>query len=154
MMMQKFAPQSMLACACAIAVFAAAPAWAQAVQPAAAAPSSTGSLFQVLFGLIAVLAVMAGAAWLLKRMNVARTGGAGNIRIVGGVSVGSRERVVVLEVADQWLVVGVAPGSVNALSAMPRQTTPAAAEPAPAGNFPRSFSSWLKQTMDQRNARQ
>ena len=50
-----------------------------------------------------------------------------------------RERVVVVEVADQWIVVGVAPGSVSALHTMPpRRGTPSAANAAPgdaAGNF-------------------
>ena len=38
------------------------------------------------------------------------------IKVVGGVSVGTRERVVVLEVAGRWLVVGVAAGQVNAIA--------------------------------------
>jgi flagellar protein FliO/FliZ len=125
---------------------------AQTAQPAAAATGSTGSLFQVLFGLIAVLGLMAGAAWLLKRFNLSRSGTAGNVRIVGGVSVGSRERGIVVEVADQWIVVGVAPGRVNALSTMPRQDAAPVAGDAPGANPSGNFSSWLKQTIDRRNA--
>jgi flagellar protein FliO/FliZ len=68
-------------------------------------------------------------------------------KIVGGVSVGNRERVVVVEVADLWIVVGVAPGRVNALATMPRQKT-AAGDDAPAAN---NFSSWMKQIIEKRN---
>jgi flagellar protein FliO/FliZ len=114
----------------------------------AAAPASAGSMLQVALGLIVVLALMAGAAWVLKRMGMAGASGNSVARIVGGVSVGNRERVVVVEVAGQWIVVGVAPGRVNALSTMPKQETPAsAAEPADAKNF----SAWLKQTIEKRN---
>jgi flagellar protein FliO/FliZ len=35
---------------------------------------------------------------------------------VGSASVGTRERVVVLELGDRWLVVGVAPGHVSAIA--------------------------------------
>lgn len=122
----------------------------QAAPAAASAPDSAGSLLQVLFGLVAVLGLMAGAAWLLKRLNGAGTGPGSAVRIVGGVSVGSRERVLVLEVGEQWIVVGVGAGRVNALSTMPRQADTAIAAPAaPAGP---NFSGWLRQISERRNA--
>ncbi|MFL9923741.1 flagellar biosynthetic protein FliO [Herbaspirillum lusitanum] len=111
-------------------------------------PSPTGSVFTMMLGLIAVLAIMAAIAWLFKRAGLTQ-GLSGNsaAKIIGGVSVGTRERVMVIEVADQWIVVGVAPGRVNALATMPRQEHAAPANtPVGAG-----FSSWLKQTMDKRN---
>ncbi|HVL75577.1 MAG TPA: flagellar biosynthetic protein FliO [Noviherbaspirillum sp.] len=114
------------------------------------APAGTaGSLLQVLFGLVVVLALMAGAAWLLRRMGVAGTGTANVARVVGGVSVGNRERVMVVEVADQWIVVGVAPGRVNALSSLPRQEI-IPTHPAPAQSS--EFSAWLRKTIEKRNA--
>ena len=130
-----------------LTVVAAAAAQATATGPASA---SAGSLFQVLLGLVAVLALMAGAAWLLKRFGLAKTAGSSIAKIVGGVSVGSRERVLVVEVADQWIVVGVAPGRVSALATLARQDSAIVpeAETPPAKNF----AAWLKQTIDKRNA--
>lgn len=119
-----------------------------AEQQPAVAPSSSGSIFTMLFGLIAVLALMAGIAWLIKRSGLApNAGGNAVAKIIGGVSVGSRERVMVIEVADQWIVVGVAPGRVNTLATMPRQEHVAAASSGSSANF----ASWLKQTIDKRN---
>lgn len=116
------------------------------------ATPTTASLLQVLLGLIAVLALMAGAAWLLKRFGAARGSGNSVVRIVGGVSVGNRERVLVVEVGNQWVVVGVAPGRVNALASMPCQENPA---PPDSGAPPvKSFSAWLKQTADKRHGNQ
>src|SRR6185437_9928387 len=83
-------------------------------------PSPVLDMFKVLFGLIVVLGVLAGALWLMKRSGLGPAHSSGAVKIVGGVSVGNRERVLVLEVADQWIVVGVAPGSVNALANLPR----------------------------------
>jgi flagellar protein FliO/FliZ len=80
------------------------------------AVSPSGGVLKMVLGLTVVLAVMALITWVLKRM----VPGVGNkqsvLRIVGGVSVGSRERVVVLEVAGRWIVVGVASGQVSRLA--------------------------------------
>lgn len=70
----------------------------------------------MVLGLLFVLAVMAFVTWMLKRVMPGVGKQQSAVRIVGGVSVGSRERVVVLEVAGRWLVVGVAPGQVNAIA--------------------------------------
>jgi flagellar protein FliO/FliZ len=114
----------------------------------AAGPSSAGGLLRVLLGLIAVLGCMAAAAWAMRRFGLAKTASAGSVKVVGGVSVGSRERVLVVEVADQWIVVGVAPGRVSALSTMPRQEGVAMPEAAPVAS---NFSAWLKQTIEKRH---
>jgi flagellar protein FliO/FliZ len=41
--------------------------------------------------------------------------------MVGALSLGGRERIMVVEVGDQWIVVGASPGRVNALATMPKQ---------------------------------
>ncbi len=92
------------------------PVYAQVATTAANTPSPTGGIFKVLLGLAAVLMVMAGITWLLKRMLPGVSGQQSVIKVVGGVSVGTRERVVVLEVAGRWLVVGVAAGQVHGIA--------------------------------------
>lgn len=87
--------------------------------------STTGSAFKMIFGLALVLGVMALVAWLIKRMVPGVGGQHSTVRIVGGVSVGSRERVVVLEIAGRWLVVGVAPGQVSAIANLEANTSEA-----------------------------
>ena len=110
--------------------------------------SSSGSAFTMLIGLALVLALIAGVAWLFKRSGLVQAANSNAAaKIIGGVSVGTRERVMVIEVADQWIVVGVAPGRVNALATMPRQEHVAATASGSATNF----SSWLKHTIDKRN---
>lgn len=110
---------------------------------------------QVLLGLVVVLGLMMAGVWLLKRFAPAARAGGAPIRVVGGVSVGGRERVMVVEVADQWIVIGVAPGRVNVLSNLPRQDTPAVSGNLPASHAPtdRNFSGWLKHALDKRNGR-
>lgn len=87
---------------------------ADAVSTAAASPVL--GVFKTLLGLLVVLAVMAGVAWMTKRL-AGKSGASHSVaRIVGGVSVGTRERVVVVEVGKRWLVVGVTAGSVSAIA--------------------------------------
>lgn len=84
------------------------------------ATSSVLSLLQVMFGLGLVLAAIAGTAWLLKRLGPGQTSPLGSLRVVAGVAVGPKERVVLVDVGDTRLVLGVAPGHVTTLHQMPR----------------------------------
>lgn len=109
---------------------------AMAAAPAAAETSTLGLLFQALLALLMVLAALFAFLWLLRRLTPVQTGPQGVVRVVGGVMLGTRERLVVVEVADQWLLLGVAAGRVNHLHTMPRppHTPDQAAMPA-AGPF-------------------
>ncbi|HVK94244.1 MAG TPA: flagellar biosynthetic protein FliO [Noviherbaspirillum sp.] len=115
-----------------------------------ASPASAGNLLQALLGLTVVLGLMAGAVWLLRRFGLAQPASAGAVKLVGGLNVGHRERILVVEVADQWIVVGVAPGRVSSLATMAKQESTALAAPAPTS---KSFSAWLQQTIEKRNGR-
>jgi flagellar protein FliO/FliZ len=122
--------------------------------PESADGSPAGNLLQTIFALLAVLGLLAGLAWFLKRYGPKTMGGSAHLRTVGALSLGGRERIIVVEVGDQWIVVGASPGRVNALATMPKQHTADTgallqAHTPPAG----SFSDWLKQTIDKRNAR-
>ena len=99
---------------------------------AAATPaySPAGNVLQVLAGLVAVLLVMWACVRVLKRYAAGRQAAGGALRVLGGVAVGQRERVVMVEVGDTWLVLGVAPGRVNALHVMGKLPDTAAATPA------------------------
>jgi flagellar protein FliO/FliZ len=72
-----------------------------------------------LLPLALVLALLASAAWLLQKLSKPRLGSKSLLTLQASISVGQRERVVVLEVDGQWLVLGVAPGQVNTLLHLP-----------------------------------
>ena len=129
---------------------AADPARPAYVPPPAAAMSS-GSVLQVILSLLLVLAAVVLVGWLLKRINLPQQGAGNALRVISGVAVGQRERIVLVEVNDTWLVVGVAPGQVNALHTMPKGSL-SAAPVGPAGDD-NKFQVWLKQMMEKRNVR-
>lgn len=92
-----------------------------ATGPALAAPPDTGSaLLQMALSLTLVLALLIGSLWLLRRFRVGQGSSASMLRVVASTAVGPREHVVVVEVGDEWLVLGVAPGNVRLLRALPR----------------------------------
>ena len=119
-----------------------------AAAQAVAVPELGGSLLQMLLGLGVVLLLLFASLTLLKRLAAPGGAAAGLLRVVAATAVGTRERVVVVEVGDTWLVLGVAPGRVTALSQLPRQEVPAVT-PLPG----KDFAGWLRQVMDKRNAR-
>ena len=122
---------------------------APAVAQDGASPVGATSVLQVLTGLAVVLFLVVGTAWLLRR--IGRVPGLSNqaIRTIGALAVGTRERVVLLEVGGTWILVGVAPGQVRSLATLPKGEVGAAetqaSEPAP-------FSIWLKRFTEGRNA--
>lgn len=99
--------------------------------------SSFASLLQVLFGLGLVLAAIAGTAWLLKRISPGQVAASGSLRVVGGVAVGPKERVILVDVGDTRLVLGVTPAQISTLHQMPRpvEEVPESEAPALSGAF-------------------
>jgi flagellar protein FliO/FliZ len=119
--------------------------------PPPTAAMSAGSVLQVVLSLLLVLAAVVVVGWILKRINLPQQGAGNALKIVSGVAVGQRERIVLVEVNDTWLVVGVAPGQVNALHTMPKGAISSTTAPATADDG--KFQAWLKQMMEKRNAR-
>ena len=117
----------------------AASAWA-GVGANDSAVTSGIAFFQMLAGLAIVIGLLLGTAFLMRRLNGGRAfGQAGPMRIVAQLMISARERVVLLEVGEQWIVVGVVPGQIKTLHTLPKGQLAAAdsnAEPP--------FARWLK----------
>lgn len=119
------------------------PAWAAEVTPQI---STGGALLQGLLGLVIVLATLMGFFWLLRRFSPGQSGAQGAVRVVGGVMLGPRERLVVVEIGDTWLLLGVGGGQVNTLHTLPR---PAGFVPPPAPAAP-AFADRLRELVSRR----
>ncbi|MEH3666391.1 flagellar biosynthetic protein FliO [Escherichia coli] len=85
------------------------------------APVSAEPLLQVSGALIAIIALILAAAWLVKRLGFApKRTGVNGLKISASASLGARERVVVVDVEDARLVVlGVTAGQINLLHKLP-----------------------------------
>ncbi len=99
-------------------------AYASGVVVGSAVPSlGAGAVLQTIVGLVVVIGLVFGCAWLARRFGFqpARRGGA--LKVVASVAVGGKESATVVEIGDTWLVLGVAPGNVRLLHTMPAGAT-------------------------------
>ncbi|MBS0339475.1 MAG: flagellar biosynthetic protein FliO [Proteobacteria bacterium] len=132
------------------------PSPAPASAPAAGATGAVGAggLMQAVLGMACVLGLILACAWLARRFGLQRLGGGNVVKVVSSTSVGQRERVVVVEVAGQWLVLGVTPQNINALHTLPAQAGATAVAASAAGHagtpldqFKQVFSQQLRQSL-------
>lgn len=141
---------SFTAACCASLAYAADPVRPVYTPPPSSAVSA-GGMLQVILSLILVLGAIVLVAWILKRINLPQNAAGSALKVISGVAVGQRERIVLVEVNDTWLVVGVAPGQVTALHTMPKNDLPATAGNT-SSEVDNKFKNWLKIVMEKRNA--
>ena len=114
-----------------------------------ASPVGVTGVLQVLTALGLVLLLVVGTGWLLRRMGRVPGLSSQSIRTIGALAVGTRERVVLLEVGATWILVGVAPGHVRPLATLPKGEI-AATEHQVQQTAP--FATWLKRFTEGRHA--
>lgn len=68
-----------------------------------------------------VLAAVFAVAWLMRRLRGFGRLNAQVIQVIADVSLGGKERAVLLQVGTQKLLVGVAPGQVNTLHVLDKE---------------------------------
>ena len=102
---------------------AAAAVAAQAVPFAAPTPqvvsASTSSALRVPLALLLVLAMVLGAAWLMRRATGMTQGSVQRMQVIAQLQLGAREKAVMIRVSGQDVLLGIAPGSVRLLLATP-----------------------------------
>ena len=120
-----------------------------APQLAASIPSgSAGGIGKVTVALFLVLLAVFAVAFVLRRLRGFNRGGSAGIEVLSQIALGARERAVIIKVGEARLLLGVAPGRVSMLHALPADTrlpetgapgSPVAARP--------NFASLLKKSM-------
>ncbi|MCG3099479.1 flagellar type III secretion system protein FliO [Enterobacter sp. DRP3] len=86
-------------------------------QPSAVPGSPLLQVSGALFGIIAFILI---AAWLAKRVGLAgKTAGARGLKVSASTTLGPRERVVIVDVEDARLVLGVTASNINVLHKLP-----------------------------------
>ncbi|MBN2978612.1 flagellar biosynthetic protein FliO [Pseudomonas fluorescens] len=104
-------------------------AWAaEPVAQAATAPvtgSVGGQLTQLVLGLLLVVGVIFVLAWLMRRVQSIGPGNAQVIELVGSRALGPRDRLVLVQVGEEQILLGITPGRITPLHVLktPVQTT-------------------------------
>ena len=107
---------------------------------------SNSTYIQAFFALLFVVALLFGAAWLARKLSGGKGFGQGGMKIVGGVALGPRERIVLIEADDTWLVIGIVPGQIRTLHRMPKSSIPGGTDTPAAA----SFADWLTSIAERR----
>ena len=80
-------------------------------------PLSVSSLAQLTLSLVVIVGLIFAISWVLKRLKVsAPRGGRGQIAVLDELTVGARERVMLLRVGDSQVLVGIGAGGLVALT--------------------------------------
>lgn len=127
---------------CLLALSMTLPIMARAGEPV---PGPAGML-QMLPGLLFVLALIGALAWAARRFGAGRSVAASHIRTVASASVGTRERVVIVEIAGEWMVLGVAPGRVDTIARMAKPANATVPEAAATPAFLGALAQAMKKT--------
>ncbi|MDT9642210.1 flagellar protein FliO/FliZ [Pseudomonas protegens] len=115
-----------------LSALAAEPAATAAV--AAAAPvtgSVSGQLTQLVLGLLLVIGVIFFLAWLLRRVQQAGPAGKGQvIELIGSRALGPRDRLVLVQVGNEQILLGLTPGTITPLHVLKEPVQAPSAEQA------------------------
>lgn len=113
----------------------------------ASSPLSAASLLQTLMGLFLVLGVIALMAFLLRRSSHFYGMGNGQMRVVASLSLGPRERAIVVQVGQQQVMLGVSQQQINTLLVLDKPLDTPSDPTAESG-----FAERLRKIMQQQKA--
>lgn len=109
--------------------------WAMSMGTAVAGPLAQEGVapLRLFLSLAAVIGLILVLAFVLRRLPGMGATRSGDLRVVGSIAVGSRERVVLVEADGSRMLIGVAPGRVQALYVLTAEGALNHASAVPAG---------------------
>jgi flagellar protein FliO/FliZ len=76
---------------------------------------ASGDIAAWSMGLLMVLSVFFLCVWGVRKLSGLTVSGAEKMRVVGGLSLGLREKIILLQVGRKQLILGVTPGRIETL---------------------------------------
>ena len=101
-------------------------------------------LLKLILGLVVVLAMVFVFAWAMKKFHLAQPGGDGPIKMVSAIAVGQRERIVLLQVGEEQILVSLAPGRVEKLHELKTPVDASSPRGRESDGFRRRFNQLMK----------
>ncbi|MDJ0833267.1 MAG: flagellar biosynthetic protein FliO [Gammaproteobacteria bacterium] len=108
-------------------------------------PLSSGYLVKLTLGLVGIVLLIFALGWVMKKMQLTQFSQNGLIQIVSAISVGHRDRIALIQVGDEQVLVGLTPGRIHTLHTL--KSPVAITAPAVAGTA--TFSDKFKQVLQQ-----
>lgn len=95
----------------------------------AANTNTSPSVLPMVIVLVFVLLLIPIAIWLLKKLGAGVPASHAGLRVIGQLPLGPRERIVIVEAGDRWLLLGVTAAQINRVGTLPKGELPAAQTP-------------------------
>lgn len=103
---------------------------------------SSQELIKVLGGLLLVILIILFLSWILKRLNASSMLTGSGFKGLASMTLGAREKILLVQAGERYLLLGVTTGSINLLHDFGTEM-PAGFHPA----NPASFSDLMKSVM-------
>ncbi|MEX0965160.1 MAG: flagellar biosynthetic protein FliO [Pseudohongiellaceae bacterium] len=84
----------------------------------------TDYVIQVLLSLVLVVAVIVLLSYLLKKMNLQAATGSGAVRILSVVPLGAKDRLLLVAVGEEQVLIGSSPGCVQKVHTLKKPIDP------------------------------
>jgi len=97
------------------------------------------ALLRMALGMVFVIVLILACAWLARRSGLLQRQNGKLLRQVDHLPLGPRASIVVVEIQDTWLVVGMTPGQMTTLHTLPASALP----PVTHASFPHLLSRLL-----------
>ena len=107
-------------------------------------PIGMGDFAQVFLGLAFVVVAILAMAWLIKRTGFVNTRANGALKVVGGITLTQRERILLVQVGEKQLLLGVAPGRITTLHELEEKIETGTSSNADGESFAKKLNSYLR----------
>lgn len=117
----------------------------QAAQLGESVVQPSEHFMQIVLSLVLVLLIIFISAWMLRRYGRFPGVADGNLKVLGALSVGQRERILLLQVGKEQVLVGVTSSRISTLHQLKESVEVTSAQPVTG-----SFASRLQEALSQK----
>jgi flagellar protein FliO/FliZ len=121
-------------------------------QGSADAISSSSYLLKLSLGLVLVICLVFFLAWLVKKMHIVQNSNNGLINIISAISVGQRERIALIQVGEEQILIGLTQGRIDKLHTLKKPVDATQPSTVAASNFQQKFQQLLNKDKRDENA--
>lgn len=111
--------------------------------PSVTDPVGFGDFAKVILGLLVIVGAIFFLAWIVKRIGYINTHVHGALKVIGGLSLTQRERIILVQVGKKQILLGVAPGRITTLHELEENIETSSNEPASGENFAQKLQQFM-----------
>lgn len=108
-------------------------------------PLGMEQLFQTFFSLLLVVLLIIGIAWVMRRSGRFGSALGGQLRAIGGLSLGGRDRILLVDAGGTHLLIGISPAGIRTLHVFEE---PLELDEGYSGGAPPQFSETLQKMLN------